>query len=101
MEFRLLGPLEVRTRGRALPLGGPKQRAVLAMLLLHANEVVSVERLIDELWGERPPKAVVPSIQNSVARLRRTIGRDRIERRPPGYVLRARDEEVDAAVFER
>ena len=101
MEFRLLGPLEVRAQGRALALGGPKQRAVFAMLLLHANEVVSVERLIDELWGERPPKTVEAYIQNCVSRLRRTIGRDRIETRAPGYVLRAGDDEVDAAVFER
>ena len=71
MDFRLLGPLEVRADGRPLPLGGPKQRAVLAMLLLHAGEVVSTDRLIDEIWGERPPKTVNAYIQNCISRLRR------------------------------
>ena len=71
MDFRLLGPLEVRADGRPLPLGGPKQRAVLAMLLLHAREVVSTDRLIDEIWGERPPKTVDAYIQNCISRLRR------------------------------
>src|SRR5262249_45012548 len=101
VEFRLLGPLEVRARGRPVPLGGPKQRAVFAMLLLHANEVVSVDRLVDEVWGEQPPRAVVPMIQNCVARLRAAIGRERIERHTPGYLLRAGDDEIDAVVFER
>ena len=55
MEFLLLGPLEVREDGRGIPIGGAKQRALLALLLLHANEVVSRDRLIGELWGERPP----------------------------------------------
>src|SRR6266508_2541312 len=55
MQFRLLGPVEVEEQGRLLPLGSAKQRALLAILLLHANEVVSRDRLIDELWGERPP----------------------------------------------
>ncbi len=54
LEFRLLAPLEVRERDRSLPLGGMQQRALLAILLLHANEVVSSNRLIDELWGEAP-----------------------------------------------
>jgi len=55
MEFRILGPFEVRSEGRQLSLGGTKQRAVLAVLLLYRNEVVSIDRLVDELWGDRPP----------------------------------------------
>jgi DNA-binding SARP family transcriptional activator len=101
MDFRLLGPLEVRSQGRALPLGGPKQRAVLAMLLLQPGEVVSTDRLIDELWGERPPKTVEAYIQNCIHRLRVVLGRDAIETRRPGYVLRADEDSIDAVEFER
>ena len=63
MEFRLLGPLEVRAGDGPLPLGGAKQRALLALLLLNANRVVSRERLIDELWGEDPPETAVKTVQ--------------------------------------
>jgi DNA-binding SARP family transcriptional activator len=101
MEFRLLGPLEVRDRGRPLALGGPKQRGVLAMLLLRPNEVVSTDRVIDELWGDRPPKTVEAYIQNCVSRLRRVLGAQTIETRPPGYVLRADPKTIDAVQFER
>ncbi len=101
MEFRILGPLEVRLRGRPVPLGGPKQRAVLGMLLLHANEVLPTERLIDELWGERPPRTVDAYVQNCVSRLRKTLGRERVETRSPGYLLRVGADELDAARFER
>ena len=101
MDFRLLGPLEVRSRGRALPLGGPKQRAVLAMLLLQAGEVVSTDRLIDELWGERPPKTVDAYIQNCISRLRGVLGRELIETRRPGYLLQVDETSIDAVRFER
>lgn len=101
MEFRLLGPLEARDRGRPLALGGPKQRGVLAMLLLRPNEVVSTDRLIDELWGDRPPKTVDAYIQNCVSRLRRVLGAEAIETRAPGYVLRADPNTIDAVQFER
>jgi DNA-binding SARP family transcriptional activator len=57
VQFRILGPLEVLDDGRPLTLGGAKQRALLAVLLLHAGQVMAVERLIDELWGEAPPEA--------------------------------------------
>ena len=63
MEFRILGPLEVSHAGRELPLAGSKQRAVLAILLLHANEVVSTDRLIHELWSEHPPPSAAKSLQ--------------------------------------
>ncbi len=101
MEFRLLGPLEVLSNGVSLPLGGPKQRAVLALLILHANEVVATDTMVDELWGERPPKSVDAYIQNCISRLRRTLGRDAIERRAPGYLLHVEGSDVDAYRFER
>ena len=75
MEFRLLGPLEVVEHGRVLELGGARQRALLAVLLLHANEVVSVDRLIDELWGRTPPATAAKSLQVYVSRLRKELGR--------------------------
>ena len=68
MEYRLLGPLEVRVRDVSLPLGGAKQRALLALLHLHANRVVAREPLIDALWGERPPEPVVKSVQLYISR---------------------------------
>jgi DNA-binding SARP family transcriptional activator len=100
MEFRLLGPLEVVEHGRSLVLGGAKQRALLALLLLHANEVVATERLIDELWGESPPVTVTKSIHVYVSRLRGELGEDRIVTRKPGYALRADPSEIDLARFE-
>src|SRR6266496_2534661 len=77
MEFRLLGPLEVWEDGRPLALGGTKQRALLAILLLRANEVVSRDVLIDELWGERPPASAAHSLEAYVSRLRKTLHADR------------------------
>src|SRR5687767_13551033 len=73
MEFRILGPLEVADDGRRVELGGRKQRALLAILLLHANEVVSADKLIDELWGETPPPTAAKTLQAHVSRLRRAI----------------------------
>ena len=101
MEFRLLGPLEVVDDERSLPLGGPKQRSLLAVLLLHAGRVVSTERLIDELWGESPPATVAKSIQVYVSRLRKQLGEDRLLTRAPGYVLHVEPSELDLARFER
>jgi len=63
MEFRVLGPLEVRDSGQSLALGGAKQRSLLALLLLNANEVVSVDRLVNEVWGERPPATAISTLQ--------------------------------------
>ena len=101
MDFRLLGPLEVVERDRPLALGGAKQRALLAILLLHANDVVSTERLIDLLWGESPPSTVAKSVQTYVSRLRKELGTDRLLTRTPGYVLRVDPSELDLARFER
>jgi len=79
MDFRFLGPLEVRSAGALLPLGGEKQRGLLAVLLLHANEVVSVDRLVEDVWGEAPPRTVQAYVQNCVSRLRAVLGREVIE----------------------
>jgi YVTN family beta-propeller protein len=100
VEFAVLGPLEVRVNGRTLSLGGPKQRALLALLLLNPNEVVSRDRLIDALWGERPPPAAQRSLDSYVSRLRTLLGPDRVERRPPGYAIRVDADELDLARFE-
>jgi YVTN family beta-propeller protein len=101
MEFAVLGPIEVRIDGRVLPLGGPKQRALLALLLLNANEAVSRDRLVDELWGERAPASAQRSLDTYVYRLRTLLGDGRIERRPPGYLLRVEPGELDLERFER
>jgi DNA-binding SARP family transcriptional activator len=101
MEFRLLGPLEVVERDRLLPLGGMKPRSLLAVLLLHANHVVSVDRLTDQLWGGHPPATAAKSIQVYVSKLRKGLGDGRLATRPPGYVLNADPSELDLARFER
>src|SRR5450755_860318 len=74
MNFRILGPLEVRDCGGPLALGGQKQQALLAILLLHRNEVVSGDRLIDELWGESPPAGARQTLRAYVSKLRRAMG---------------------------
>jgi DNA-binding SARP family transcriptional activator len=101
MEFRLLGPLEAVDDGRTLPLGGTKQRALLAVLLLSANETVPGERLVDALWGERPPATATKAIQVYVSGLRRVVGADRLQTRGRGYAIVAVPEEIDVARFER
>ena len=101
MEFRLLGPVEAVRDQAAVALGAPKQRALLALLLLNANEVLSRERLIDRLWGVEPPKSAVQSLQVYVHGLRQALGAERIETHGTGYRLRADPEDLDAARFER
>jgi DNA-binding SARP family transcriptional activator/tetratricopeptide (TPR) repeat protein len=101
MEFRLLGPLEVLSEGQPVPIGGARQRGVLALLLLAPNEVVSTDRLIDEVWGHRPPKSVEASLQNCISNLRAVIGRELIETRAPGYVLKVDAGSVDVLRFEQ
>jgi len=102
MEFRLLGPLEVvDDDGVVLPLGGPRPRALLAQLLLHPNEVVSTDRLIDGTWGETPPASATNALQVHIHSLRSAIGADRIVTRTPGYLLRVEAGELDAERFEQ
>ena len=103
MEFRVLGPLEVLDDGRPLDLGAPRQRALLAFLLLNANEVVSTDRLAEALWPEKIPRTAAKAIQVYVSTLRKALGiaRDRLETRGPGYVLRVGAGELDLNEFER
>ena len=100
IEFRLLGPLEVVARGAVLPIGGPRRRAVLALLLLNANRAVSRERLTEGLWGESPPETVANSLQVAVHGLRKVLGSERIERRGDGYLLHVQPGELDLERFE-
>src|SRR5215510_257596 len=98
MEFRVLGPLVVVGDAGApieLPLG--QRRAVLIYLLLHANQPVSAEQLVEEIWEGASPPTAEKIVQLHISHLRRTLGRDRIDRDPTGYVLRLRPEELDAA----
>jgi DNA-binding SARP family transcriptional activator len=110
MEFRILGPLEVCSEGRELSLGGAKQRAVLAVLLMHRNEVVSTDRLIDELWSDRPPATAAKVVQVYVSQLRKALrgrhARDEADSilvtlAPGYYVLRVEPGELDADRFEQ
>ena len=100
MEFRILGPLELVEDGRRVELAGGRQRALLALLLLRANEVLSADQLIDGLWGERPPATAAKVLQNAVSQLRRSLGNDLIVTRAPGYMLRVKPEAIDARRFE-
>jgi DNA-binding SARP family transcriptional activator len=101
VDFRILGPLEVLDDGEALDLGGPKQRALLACLILHANEVVATDRLIDAVWDEGPPETAQKALQGHVSQLRRLLGKRRLETKAFGYLLRVADEELDLARFQR
>jgi DNA-binding SARP family transcriptional activator len=101
MEFRLLGPLEVRAGDGPVPLGAPKQRALLAFLLLHANRVVAQERLIDEVWGESPPVTAAKSVQHYVSRLRKVLPAGTLVTQRPGYLLEVEPDTLDVARFER
>jgi DNA-binding SARP family transcriptional activator len=96
MEFRILGPLEVIEDGHALDLGGQKPRILLAALLLHANEAVSSDRLVEALWPEKPPETAQKALQVYVSQLRKLLGKDRIETVPLGYLLRIGEDELDA-----
>ena len=87
LEFRILGPLEVSDETGHVALGGPKQRGLLAILVLEAGRVVPTDRLIDLLWGEEAPKTATASLQNPIGRLRKALGSDVLETRPPGYLL--------------
>jgi DNA-binding SARP family transcriptional activator/streptogramin lyase len=106
VEFRVLGPLEVSAAGQPLALGGRKQRTVLALLLLNANELVTRERLIDAVWGEEPPAEAGASLRVYVARLRKVVGTGvdggpSLEATANGYVLRIEPDDVDLQRFRR
>jgi YVTN family beta-propeller protein len=102
MDFRILGPLDVRAGGRSIQLGAAKQRAVLALLLLRAGEVVPMDQIIDELWGDNPPASAVKLVQTYVSRLRKELagaGDDVILTRAPGYIAEVEAGELDVARF--
>ncbi|MCI0634612.1 MAG: protein kinase [Actinobacteria bacterium] len=101
MEFRVLGSVEVVEQGNgAISLGGPRQRAVLAHLLLRANYLVPTEVLIDEVWGDEPPESARNALQAYASHLRKAIGPGRLEGSRAGYVLRADPSEVDTIRFQ-
>src|SRR5438105_13349176 len=100
MEFGILGPLEVRDGGRLVELSRRKHRALLAVLVLHAGQAVSADRLIEDLWGESPPRTAKDALQNYVSLLRKTLGTDVLSTRDAGYVLDIRPEQVDLTRFE-
>ena len=102
LEFRILGPLEVLDDGAPVQLGGRNQRALLTLLLLRANEAVSTERLIDQLWGEHPPRTATTSLQNAVAQLRKLLGAElQLHTRPRATCSRSTQSQLDLARFER
>ena len=108
LDFCILGPLEVFDDGRAVPLGRAKQRALLGLLLLHPNETLSTDRLIDELWGERPPASAGNALHARVSRLRRALAghngsasAELVVTREHGYELRLDPERLDSHRFER
>jgi len=100
MEFRILGPLEVGLDGPPFAAKGRKPRALLALLLLHRNETVPADRLIDDLWGESPPATAANTLQVYVSQLRKLV-EDRLVREGAGYRLRVQPGELDAERFER
>ncbi len=110
MRVRILGPLEVEDEwGRAVELGSPKAQALFALLVIHANHVLSTGRIIDELWGEQPPSDGARNVRVYVSRLREVLEPDRVKRapgrlivtEPSGYALRIDPEKIDALRFER
>jgi DNA-binding SARP family transcriptional activator len=103
-EFHILGPLGVRSGGRPAALGGPKERALLALLVLHANRVLSTDRLVEELWGEAAPEQAMAALRVYVSHLRKALGANgdgSISTCAPGYLLRLAPEQLDATLFEQ
>jgi DNA-binding SARP family transcriptional activator/predicted ATPase len=101
MRVRILGPFFIEDGGRPITIGGARQRAVLADLLLHANEVVPSERILVDLWGDDAPRSAANALQAAVSRLRRLFPPGRLVTTPPGYMLRVFQAELDAAQFEQ
>src|SRR5215207_10558874 len=101
MDFRILGPLEVRDGESQVPVGGPKPRALLGVLLLSAGEVVSTARLADELWGERPPPTAEKLVAGYVHALRGALGGNTLATQMPGYRIDVDRHTVDLLEFQR
>jgi DNA-binding SARP family transcriptional activator len=100
LEFRVLGPLEVRRDGEPVAISAPKQRALLGLLLLHAGEPVAQDMLIEQLWGEDAPPTARAALQNYVHALRTLLGPEVLERQPAGYVVHVDPERLDLSRFE-
>jgi len=100
MRISVLGPLAVTEGGRAIAVGGPRQRAVLAFLALHANQVIAGERLVDDLWGVPAPAGAQNALQAAVSRLRKVLPAGRLVTTSNGYLLRLTPGELDLAEFE-
>ncbi|KAA9166381.1 tetratricopeptide repeat protein [Amycolatopsis acidicola] len=100
VRFRLLGPVSVFAEQERVRLGGPKQRTVLAALLLSANRVVPEDQLIEAVWGETPPASARGQLQVRISELRKLLGRELIVRRSPGYLIEVRPGELDLEAFE-
>src|SRR6188508_520735 len=101
MEFRLLGPLEAVDGAAELALGSRKSRALLTRLLLDANRAVSVERLVDDLWGDDVPDSAVKMVHIHVSALRKALPAGTLQTRAPGYALEVDPEAIDVVRFER
>jgi DNA-binding SARP family transcriptional activator len=101
LEFGILGPLEVTADGVPVAISGRNQRSLLTLLLLRANETVSSERLVNEMWGEQPPRTAGTSLQNAVSQLRKALGPDLLVTKAPGYRLAIDPEQLDLGRFER
>src|SRR5215207_9981683 len=101
MRYRLLGPLEVHDGEGPVPLGGRRPRALLARLLLDPGRTLSIDRLVDDLWGEDVPETAVKMVHIYVSRLRRTLPPGTLVTRPPGYCLAVDADEIDATRFHR
>src|SRR3982074_451819 len=105
VRFRILGPVEALVEERRVAVGGPRQLALVAFLLVHANRAVSVDQLIDALWGEQDPAGAVKRVQVAVARLRKALGPDDADGESPlrstagGYMLVVGPGQLDAEVF--
>jgi len=101
VEFRLLGTIEVVINDKAVTIAAPRQQIALALLLLEAGHVVSVDRMIDAIWGDQPPRTARSQVQITVSALRRLLGESVIATRPPGYLIKVSPEHIDVACFER
>jgi DNA-binding SARP family transcriptional activator len=101
VRYLLLGPVVALVDGRAVELGGPRQRGVLVVLLTQAGTLVPASRIVDAVWGDEPPASAANLVQRSVSQLRKALGRDAIETRGAGYLARVEPDALDLHVFER
>jgi DNA-binding SARP family transcriptional activator len=101
LDYRILGPVEVAGEDGPVALGGPRQRALLGLLLTHSGETLATDRIVDDLWGETPPATATTSLQNFVSQLRKILGTETLVTKAPGYRLEIEPEQLDALRFEQ